>query len=209
MALADQLRLMVLTDAAPFKGHDVVGVCRRAVAGGEGATVIQVRLKGASAREVFQLTRQLVGALPVPVLVNDRADIALAAGAAGAHLGQDDPPLGALRPHVPPGFVLGISVGSPAEAKRARAWPADYWSIGPCFATATKVDAGEPLGPVGFAALARLAPAGVPVIGIGGITAANAAALVRVGAAGVAVSGSVFGASDPEAAARALRSALA
>lgn len=198
---------MVLTDAALLTGRDVVEVCRRAVAGG--VTVIQVRLKGASAREVYQLTRQLVGAVPVPVLVNDRADIALAAGAAGAHLGQDDPPLEALRPHVPPGFVLGISVGSPAEAERARAWPADYWSIGPCFATATKADAGEPLGLGGFAALARLAPARVPVIGIGGITAANAAALVRAGAAGVAVSGSVFGASDPEAAARALRSALA
>ena len=209
MALTDQLRLMVLTDAALLKGRDLVEVCRRAVAGGGRATVLQVRLKGASAREVYQLTRQLVGAVPVPVLVNDRADIALAAGAAGAHLGQDDPPLGALRPHVPPGFVLGISVGSPAEAERACAWPADYWSIGPCFATATKADAGEPLGPEGFAALARLAPAGVPIIGIGGITAANAPVLVRAGATGVAVSGAVFGASDPDAAARALRSAIA
>ena len=209
MALADQLRLMVLIDAAPLKGRDVVDVCRRAVAGGAGATMVQVRLKDAGARERLRVARTLVSALPVPVLVNDRVDIALAAGAAGAHLGQDDPPLGALRPHVPAGFVLGISVGSPAEAERARAWPADYWSIGPCFATATKPDAGAPLGPEGFAALARLAPAGVPVIAIGGITAATAGALVRAGAAGVAVSGAVCGASEPEAAARALRSALA
>ena len=207
--MADQLRLMVLTDAALLKGRDVVEVCRRAVAGRAGATMLQVRLKEATAQETLELARTLVRALPVPVLVNDRVDVALAAGAAGAHLGQDDPPLGALRPHVPPGFLLGISVGSPDEAARAHAWSADYWSVGPCFATASTADAGRALGPEGFAALARLAPAGVPVIGVGGITAANAGALVRAGAAGVAVISAVLGASDPETAARALRSALA
>src|SRR3989475_10175923 len=88
------------------------------------------------------------------------------------------------RPHLPHGFVLGISVGSPAEAARVGAWPADYWSVGPCFATGNKADAGTPLGPEGFAALARLAPAGLPVIAIGGITPANVGALARAGAAG-------------------------
>jgi thiamine-phosphate pyrophosphorylase len=207
MALADRFRLMVLTDAALLKGRDAVDVCRRAVAGG--ATAIQVRLKDASAADAAALARALVAGLPaaVPVLVNDRVDVALAAGAAGAHLGQDDPPLDALRPHVPAGFILGVSVGDPAEADRVRAWPADYWSVGPCFATATKPDAGAPLGPDGFAALARRAPGGIPVIGIGGITAVNAASLAAAGAAGIAVIAAVFGASDPEAAARALRTA--
>jgi thiamine-phosphate pyrophosphorylase len=159
---------------------------------------------------VLALTRALVGALSVPVIVNDRVDIALAAGAAGAHLGQDDPPLDRLRHHVPHGFVLGISVGAPAEAARVAAWPADYWSVGPCFATGTKGDAGVPLGPEGFAALARLAPAGLPVIGIGGITPANAGLLAQAGAAGVAVIGAVWeGADDPAAATRALRAAFA
>src|SRR2546422_5953136 len=166
MALVESLRLMVLTDAALLKGRDVVDVCRRAVSGG--ATMIQARLKGAPARDLAALARALVSALAVPVLVNDRVDVALATGAAGAHLGQDDPPLDAVRPHVPPGFLLGASVGSPAEADRVRPWPADYWSIGPCYATDTKPDAGSPLGPEGFARLAHLAPAGVPVIGIGG-----------------------------------------
>src|SRR5439155_1666426 len=92
--------------------------------------------------------------------------------AAGRHLGKEDPPLDRLRAHVPPGFLLGLSVGSPAEAERGRAWPADYWSVGPCFATANKPDAGAPLGAEGFGRLARLAPAGTPVIGIGGVTAA-------------------------------------
>jgi thiamine-phosphate pyrophosphorylase len=207
MALVDQLRLMVITDASLLKGGDPVDACRRAVRGG--ATAVQVRLKNAAPRDVLALVRKLVSALPVPVLVNDRVDVALAAGAAGAHLGQDDPPLGALRRHVPPGFLLGSSVGSGAEAARARAWAADYWSVGPCFPTAHKPDAGRPLGPSGFATLARLAPPGVPVIGIGGITAQNAGAIVAAGATGVAAIGAIWGANDPEAAARAIRSACA
>jgi thiamine-phosphate pyrophosphorylase len=207
MALADQLRLMVITDAGALKGRDPVEACRRAAAGG--ASMIQVRLKDAPPSEIVALARALVGALAVPVIVNDRVDIALAAGAAGAHLGHEDPPLDRLRPHVPPGFLLGLSVGSPGEAERGRAWPADYWSVGPCFGTANKPDAGAPLGAEGFGRLARLAPAGTPVIGIGGVTAANAPALVRAGAAGVAVIGAVWGARDPAAATRELRAAIA
>ena len=97
---------------------------------------------------------------------------------------------------------------SSAEAARVQGWPADYWSVGPCFATTTKPDAGPPLGLEGFAALARLAPAGVPVIAIGGITAANAGALAHAAAAGVAVSAAVWSASEPAAATRALRAAF-
>src|SRR2546425_430597 len=206
MALDRQLRLMVITGSGVLKGRDPVETCRRAVAGG--ATIVQVRLKDAPPGDVVALARALVGALAVPVIVNDRIDVALAAGAAGAHLGQADPPLDRLRPHVPPGFLLGLSVGSSAEAARVQGWPADYWSVGPCFATTTKPDAGTPLEPAGFAVLARLAPAGLPVIGIGGITAANAGALARVGAAGVAVSAAVWSASEPAAAAHALRAAF-
>jgi thiamine-phosphate pyrophosphorylase len=202
MALADQLRLMVITDPVLLKGRDAVAVCRAAVRGG--ATMIQVRWKDGAPDEVLELTRALVAALAVPVLVNDRVDIALAAGAAGAHLGWDDVPLEAVRPHAPPGFLLGISVGSADEAERALGLPADYWSVGPCFATPSKPDAGPPLGPEGFGALARLAPADLPVIGIGGITAENAAVIFEAGAAGVAVIGGVLGTPDPEAAARAI-----
>ncbi len=194
---------MVITDPVLLQGRDPVHVCRAAVRGG--ATMVQVRWKDARPNETLALARALAAALPVPVLVNDRVDVALAAGAAGTHLGQDDVPLDALRPHVPPDFVLGASVGSPAEAERARGWRADYWSVGPAFATANKPDAGVPLGDAGFAALARLAPGGVPVIAIGGITAGNAASLARAGAAGIAVLGAILGAPDPETAARAIR----
>src|SRR5207248_11172797 len=141
-------------DSAFLKGRDPVEACRRAVAGG--ATMVQVRMKDAPAREMAALARALVGALPVPVIVNDRADVALAAGAAGTHLGQEDLPLDRLRPHVPPppGFLLGISVGTPAEAERVRTWGeggADYRRVRPCFATGNKPDAGAPLGARGFA----------------------------------------------------------
>lgn len=200
---------MVITDPVLLKGRggDAVDICRRAVAGG--ATIVQVRWKDGAPADILQLARALVAALPVPVLLNDRVDIALAAGAAGAHLGWDDPPLDALRPHVPAGFLLGISVGTPEEAARADAASADYWSVGPCFVTPTKADAGPALGPEGFAVLARHAPAGVPVIGIGGITAATVPLIVQAGAAGVAVIGAVLTAPDPQAAARELRAAVA
>jgi len=205
MSLADQLRLMVITDPVLLKGRDAVAVCRAAVQGG--ATMIQVRWKDGTPAETLELTGALVAALPVPVLVNDRVDIALAAGAAGAHLGWDDPPLDALRPHLPAGFLLGLSVGSPEEAARAPA-AADYWSVGPCFATPSKGDAGAPLGPDGFASLARLAPEGTAVIGIGGITETNARWVIEGRGIGIAVIGAVLGASNPEIAARGLRAAL-
>src|SRR6059058_621956 len=139
------LRLMVLTDAALLKGRDVVAECRQAARGG--ATMIQVRLKDAPPRDVAALTRSLVGALAIPVIVNDRVDVALAAGTAGAHLGQDDLPLDRVRPHVPPPptFLLGISVGTPAEAERVRAWEGgpDYWSVGPCFSNRSEEHTSE------------------------------------------------------------------
>jgi thiamine-phosphate pyrophosphorylase len=206
MSLVDRLRLMVITDPEFLKGRDPVAVCQAAVRGG--ATMIQVRWKDGSPRELVALTRALVQALPVPVLVNDRADVALVAGAAGAHLGQDDVPPAAIRPHAPPGFILGTSVGSTEEARGSLEWPVDYWSIGPCYGTANKPDAGSPLGPEGFATLARLAPLGMPVIGIGGIDATRAAAIVAAGAVGVAVIGAVLGAPDARAAARSITAAL-
>jgi thiamine-phosphate pyrophosphorylase len=140
----------------------------------------------------------MVAALPVPVIINDRADVALACGAAGVHVGVDDVPVAALRHIVPPGFIIGASV-------RADNAGADYLGIGPVFATASKADAPSPIGIDGF--LALRARNSAPAVAIGGITASNAAEMKKVGAAGVAVIAAVFGAADPEAAARAIRKA--
>lgn len=171
-----------------------------------GATIVQVRAKHASPRALLEIVKHLVSALPVPVLVNDRADIAIMAGAAGVHVGADDVPVAAIRAFAPPSFIIGASVGSRAELEPARG--ADYVGIGPAYATASKTDAGQPLSFEEIAELQRLA--GVPAVAIGGISAANAREVLAAcpGLAGVAVVSSLFGADDVEIAARALRAAI-
>lgn len=196
------LHLMAITDDLRDGAEGLVARSRAAVRGG--ATCVQLRLKQEDARTLVAVARMLVAALPVPVIVNDRVDVALAAGAAGAHLGAEDIPAAAARAFVPHGFVLGVSVGCDAEAPNAAA--ADYVGIGPVFATSSKSDAGAAIGATEFARLARLAAR--PAIAIGGITAENAPALRGAGAAGVAVIRAVMGAANPEAAARQLSSAI-
>ena len=108
----------------------------------------------------------------------------------------------------PRGFRIGVSVGDAAEAELVRDAAPDYWSIGAVYATGSKSDAGRPIGPAGFRRVAQLAPAGMPLVAIGGVTAANAPAIIAAGADGVAVIRAVFGAPDIAAAARALRAAI-
>ncbi len=196
------LALVAITD--DLRDGLVGLVARGAAAARGGASMLQVRLKHASSRELVEVTRALVAAVDVPVLVNDRADVALAAGAAGVHLGIDDLPVSAVRAIAPPGFIVGASFGDEAELAHARG--ADYVGIGPVHATASKLDAGTAIGIDGFARLRALVPC--PAIAIGGVGAADAAPLCAAGAAGVAVIRAVFGAADPEAAARELRLAV-
>lgn len=196
------LRLIAITDNVR---DGQAGLIARAVAAAEGgATCIQLRLKDVAARDLTSVARELVRAVPVPVIVNDRADVAIAAGAAGVHLGVDDIPPAAVRVFAPPRFIIGVSVGSDDEVANAIA--ADYAGIGPVYATGTKRDAGSAIGTGEFARLA--AATGLPAVGIGGITAANARAVIEAGASGVAVVASVFGSSDPRVAAAELLSAI-
>lgn len=197
----DSLKVLAITDDLRDGRAGLVERAAAAVRGG--ATMVQLRLKDVDGRTLVEVARALVETLPVPVVVNDRADVALAAGAAGVHLGADDVPPRALRPALPGGFVIGASVGSDGELPNAEG--ADYVGIGPVFATASKSDAGDAIGVEEFARLARLA--GRPAVAIGGITAENAAALFVAGARGVAVIRAIFAAEDPSAAARSLRRA--
>jgi thiamine-phosphate pyrophosphorylase len=199
------VRLIAILDPAAL-GARALDAARAAEAGG--VTMLQVRMKDSGTGDVLRWTARLVAALRIPVWVNDRLDVALLAGAAGVHLGQDDLPPGPSRRIAPPPFGLGLSVGTPAEADRARAQEVDYWSIGSVYQTGSKPDAGPPIGPAGFAALAARAPAGMPCVAIGGVTADRIAELKAAGAAGVAVINAVFGAADVEGAARALRGRL-
>lgn len=166
--------------------------------------MVQLRLKDIDPRELVEIARALVDALSVPVLVNERADVALAAGAAGVYLGVDDMPAVAVRRVVPPGFVIGASVGGDAEVPAALA--ADYVGIGPVFTTVAKPGVGEAIGIAEFTRLARLA--GVPALAIGGIDTTNCRQILDAGAQGVAVIRAIFAAADPESAAKALSSAI-
>src|SRR3990172_4080111 len=150
-------------------GRDLVLAVRAAEAGG--ATAVQLRMKRAGAGAMLAAARRLRAELTVPLYLNDRADVAWTAGAHGVHVGADDLPAEALRLVAPPGFRIGVSVGTPAEADAARRADPDYWSIGSVFATPSKADAGAPIGIPGFRALAALAPAGVPGLCIRFITA--------------------------------------
>ncbi len=191
---------MLVTDDALLGGRDPVAVARAAERGG--VTAVQLRLKRATARELAEIARALVAALRVPVLVNDRPDVAIAAGAAGVHLGPDDLPVALARRIAPPGFIVGASVGTPEEA--AGAAGADYWGVGPWRATSTKPDAGAALGPEGFRRTVALAT-GTPCVAIGGVRPEDVPAVLAAGGAGVAVAAGILGAADVERAARSYR----
>jgi thiamine-phosphate pyrophosphorylase len=169
-----------------------------------GATSVQVRLKKATPREVVEIAKAIVNKVAVPVIVNDRADIALAAGAAGVHVGEADLPVSAIRRFAPTNFIIGASLGGDAELANAK--EADYVGIGPLFTTGSKGDAGKAIGIEGFRKLAELS--GRPALAVGGLTAARAAQVMAAGAAGVAVINAIFKSDDPESAARSIAAAI-
>ncbi len=200
--MKEALRLVAITDNLRDGQEGLAGRVSAAARGG--ATMIQVRLKHATGRELVEVTRALVQAVSVPVVVNDRVDVAIAAGAAGVHLGVQDLPVAAARHLAPPGFIIGASLGDVLEQPTTEG--ADYVGVGPIFPTPTKSDAGNAIGVSGMTSL--LALSSRPAVAIGGVTAANAGEIVRAGAAGVAVISAIFGADDPELAARELRQAI-
>jgi thiamine-phosphate diphosphorylase len=204
--LTAALRLVVILDVDAARGRDIAALARAAVKGG--ATMLQVRGKRLGSLALSNHVRSVLALQDarVPVVVNDRLDVAITAGAAGCHLGQDDLPIAEARGLVPAGFLLGGSAGTADEARRCAAAGADYLGIGPVRATSTKHDAGDPIGVEGFRRI--LAAGGLPAVAIGGITAKDVPELLAAGAAGIAVSGAVLGAEDAEAATRELAGAL-
>lgn len=183
-----------------------------------GARAVQLRLKAAPAGELLRVAREaaaLCRAAGALFLIDDRPDVALLSSADGVHLGQDDLPVDAARAVLGPDALVGVSTHSDAEIDAALAAGADYLGFGPVFATATKAATAPgaaplppPHGPAGLGRAVRRAGR-VPLVAIGGVTAANAAELSRAGAACVAAIGELCGAPDPEGAARALATAFA
>ena len=200
-------RLHLITDTRP--GRDAVAVVAAALAAG--APVVQVRVEdGASDREAYDLAariKELCDAHGATCLVNDRLHVALAVGAGGGHVGDDDLPVAAARRVLGPAAVLGATCRDPASARAAVAAGATYLGVGPAYDTSTKAGLPAAIGPAGIGAVAAAVP-DTPVIAIGGVTAARVASLLAAGAYGVAVVGAVSGAPDPALAVRELLHAL-
>ena len=202
MTACSRWRLYVIVDRTTAKTRDLAEVADAAIRGG--ADVLQLRDKAASDDE---LRREAERLLPltrragIPLILNDRPDVAQAVGADGVHLGQDDRPLAAVRRQLGPRAILGKSTHSLEQAIAAEAEGADYIGYGPIFPTPTKPDYGS----VGLALIGEVTTRiRIPVVCIGGIDPARLPQVVSAGAGCIAVVRAVCGAEDPEAAARAL-----
>jgi thiamine-phosphate pyrophosphorylase len=199
--------LYVITDRRAVGERSLVEVVRAAVAGG--ATVVQLREKEATTQAMIRLGQalhEITRAAGIPLIVNDRVDVALAVDAEGVHVGPDDMPARLARQLIGPRRILGVSAGNVVEARQAEQDGADYIGVGDVYGTPSKTDAGPPIGLNGLTEITTSVK--IAAVGVGGITLDNAAAVIQAGARGVAVISAVLGASDPRTAASRLRAVV-
>ncbi len=203
------LRLNAIVDPERAGGYALADLAARCVRGG--STLVQLRDKRSETRALIEEARAIKQALApfaVPFVVNDRVDVAMAAGADGVHLGQDDMAVEDARRLLGANAIIGLSIKSVEEAEAARLDLVDYVGSGGVYATSSKQQKNMPIGPAGLAriiaVLRRRAP-NVPVCGIAGIDASNAAEVIAAGADGVAVISALSLVPSPETAARQLR----
>ena len=198
--------LYLVTDPELARGRALADLVAAAVRGG--VTLVQLRDKHAGGRALLEQAKMLkavLDPLDVPLIVNDRVDVAHAAGV-GCHVGQNDLPAAAARAILGPDAILGVSLDAADQVRAVDPALVDYVAYGPFAATATKADAGRPVGADGLAAVAKRTL--LPLVAIGGIDAGNVAAAVRAGADGIAVVSAIVAADDPEVASRELRGAI-
>jgi thiamine-phosphate pyrophosphorylase len=196
--------LYVVTDETLSKCLTHPEIARRAIAGG--ADVIQLRDKTCDCAYLYRCAgeiRDVARAAGVPLIINDRLDVAMQIGADGVHLGQGDLPLKFARRVAPRGFVIGVSAGTLEEALEAERGGADYVGLGPIFPTQSKIDAREACG-LGLLREVRSRVA-IPIVAIGGLGAGNAAEVIAAGADGIAVISAVVSQDDVAGAARRLK----
>lgn len=177
--------IYLVTDEGCLQGRALIDCVCEALEGG--VTLVQYRAKTASSAEMYAEALQLKAlcdSFNVPLIINDRLDIAMAVGAAGVHLGQDDLPCAVARRILGEDYIIGVSAHNPAEAKAALQSGADYLGCGAVFGTATKADV-KKLGTDGLAAICKAK--GLPVVGIGGVTADNYREVRAAGADGAAI----------------------
>jgi len=198
------LRLYLVTDQPSLKGRSLVDVVQAAVRGG--VTCVQLREKHASSRDFYAQAvalMNLLAPLNIPLIINDRLDIALACGAQGVHLGQSDLPVQAARKLLPPEVFIGWSVESMEDVELSATLPLDYLGVSPVFATPTKTDTATPWGLEGLRRIR--AATELPLVAIGGIHLGNAASVMQAGADSLAVVSAICSADDPRAASQQLR----
>jgi thiamine-phosphate pyrophosphorylase len=210
--MAVDVRLYALVDPDRDGGRDLAELARLVSQGG--ATLVQLRDKHGDTRAMVERARAVKAALApfgVPLLINDRVDVALAAGADGAHVGQDDMAVEDARRLLGPKAIIGLSIKTVAQAEAAPIDLLDYVGIGGVFATTSKDNTSAPIGPTGLARIVevfrRRAPK-FPLCAIAGIDATNAGGAIAAGADGVAVISALSLASDPQATARELRAVV-
>lgn len=194
--------IYLVTDDGCLQGRALIDCVREALEGG--VTLVQYRAKTASSAEMYNEALQLKAlcdSFNVPLIINDRLDIAMAVGAAGVHLGQDDLPCAAARKLLGEDYIIGVSAHNPAEAKAALQSGADYLGCGAVFGTATKADV-KKLGTDGLAAICNAK--GLPVVGIGGVTADNYREVRAAGADGAAIVSGILAQPDIRATVRAI-----
>ena len=200
-------RLHLLTDVVLQSRFSHEDLARLGIAGG--ADTIQLREKGGSTRRMIEVAQSMAAVCRqagVPLIVKDRIDVAIAAGADGVHLGQSDFPIPLARRLLGKDKLIGGSAATFEEARMCLADGADYVGFGPVFVTGSKDDAGPVSGPAILKQVVETIP--LPIIAIGGITAENIGEVMRAGAYGIAVISAVCCQLDPQGATRALREAL-
>jgi len=209
--LTVDLRVYAIVDPEHAGGHALPDLARMVAAGG--ATLVQLRDKVHDTAAMIALARAIKTALPpdVPLIVNDRVDVARDAGADGVHLGQEDMAVAQARDILGPVPFIGLSIKTVAQAQAAPLGILDYVGIGGVFGTASKNNTSKPIGPDGLARIVRVFRDRIgnfPMCGIAGITAANAAQVIAAGVDGVSVISALSRAPDPTAAARELRAVV-
>lgn len=200
-ALRRLLRLYLVTDSELIRGRPLVDVVNAAVQGG--VSCVQLREKQLGTRDFLARAlalKALLKPLRIPLVINDRVDVALACDADGVHLGQSDMPADEARRLLPAHVFIGWSVESPADAARSALMPVDYLGVSPVFATPTKTDTQAPWGLAGLRQVR--AQTSLPLVAIGGIHPGNAAEVMAAGADSLAVVSALCAADDPRAAAR-------
>lgn len=204
----EDLLVYLVTDRALCLGRSLEEVVAEAASGG--CTMVQLREKDADTGEFVELARalhRLLKPLNVPLLINDRVDVALAAGVEGVHVGQSDMLPEDVRRLVGPDAIVGLSVDTEAELLDAQKRPVDYLGIGPVYPTDTKKDIkGSPWGPDGLRRAVELSA--IPLVAIGGVQRENARAVSGSGVAGIAVVSAICSAPSPAEATRALVRAM-